>query len=80
MILSLLWFLNSSCDKVQVSTYAQYSVRYDLQATMLRRSNFEFVHGAEEGPPVITPANLPAIVGVLQESIGDEPHVAEKVK
>ena len=40
---------------------------------------FEFVHGAEEGPPVITPANLSAIVNVLQESIGDEPHVAEKV-
>ena len=41
---------------------------------------FEFVHGSEDGPPVITPANLPPIVQMLQESIRDEPHIAEKVR
>ena len=39
---------------------------------------FEFVHGSEEGPAVITPANLPPIVQMLQESIRDETHIAEK--
>jgi hypothetical protein len=43
---------------------------------------FEFVHGDASNtsvPAIITPQNLPAIVGALLESIKDEPHIAEKV-
>jgi hypothetical protein len=37
------------------------------------------VHGSGANPPVITPANLPAIVETLLTSIKDEHHIAEKV-
>ena len=40
---------------------------------------FEFVHGADGAPPLITPANLAQAVGVLLEAIQDQPHIAEKV-
>lgn len=40
---------------------------------------FEFVHGVDPQPPIITGSNLPQIMQVLLESIKDEPHIAEKV-
>ncbi|XP_010486444.1 PREDICTED: importin subunit beta-1-like [Camelina sativa] len=40
---------------------------------------FEFLHSPESGFSVISPENLPRIVGVLLESIKDVPNVAEKV-
>ena len=40
---------------------------------------FEFLHGPNIEAPVITPANLPQILGVLLEKISDLPNVAEKV-
>lgn len=40
---------------------------------------FEFVHGNDPQPPIITAANLPQIVQVLHDSIKDEPHISEKV-
>lgn len=40
---------------------------------------FEFLHGPEVQPPIITQANLPGIVSVLLASIRDEHHIVEKV-
>eukprot|EP00249_Psilotum_nudum_P024753 c29286_g1_i1 orf=306-2930(+) len=40
---------------------------------------FEFLHGPNVDNPIITPANLPVILGVLLGSIKDVPNVVEKV-
>nr|VDD47000.1 unnamed protein product [Brassica oleracea] len=40
---------------------------------------FEFLHTPDSGFSVISPQNLPRIVGVLLESMKDVPNVAEKV-
>ncbi|XP_057947750.1 importin subunit beta-1 [Malania oleifera] len=40
---------------------------------------FELLHSPSSGFSVISPANLQQVVGVLLESIKDEPNVAEKV-
>ena len=40
---------------------------------------FEFVHGPEAMPPVVTAQNLQKIKETLINSLRDEPHIAEKV-
>lgn len=40
---------------------------------------FEFVHGIEGAPPIVTQRNVAEIVQTLLNSLQDEPHIAEKV-
>lgn len=40
---------------------------------------FEFVHGEDVNPQLLTSQNLPSVVAALLEALRDETHVAEKV-
>lgn len=40
---------------------------------------FEFVHGIEGAPPIVSQRNISDIVQALLASLQDEPHIAEKV-
>lgn len=70
--------VNSGLEFLLNSMRDENSHVKDTTAWTLSRI-FELLHTPNVGFSVISPSNLPQVVGVLLESIKDAPHVAEKV-